>query len=238
MKKLQRFNILIILTGIVLVTCAFFVPISRISMKVNTQLLTNGKSISSLGEMYYQAGNGALVTRFITPVEYLVITNAVGDFSVYQFSDNSVTQSRGKDYSSENSFIYYFLKNKTFDMGLGASGFTLRNTRFENELVITTWNPPMELMNAISEVELVHENHKPIYMGFKNSGRKFIQKVYYYKYQQIGEYSLPTTITEIQYLPKGDSSITRRTYSDIKINEKVDPTWLNFRIPNNAKVLK
>ena len=87
--------LVIIVTG-----SAFLVPVSQISMKVTTRVLTKGKSISSEGELFYRAGNGSLVTRFITPQEYLVITNAVGEFSIYQLAENTVTQAKGKDYSS------------------------------------------------------------------------------------------------------------------------------------------
>ena len=225
--------LVIIVTG-----SAFLVPVSQISMKVTTRVLTKGKSISSEGELFYRAGNGSLVTRFITPQEYLVITNAVGEFSIYQLAENTVTQAKGKDYSSENSFLYYFLRNKTFDMGLGSSGFRLRNTRTEDKLLVTTWDPPLELAGNITQVELVHENHRPIYMGFIGPKGRPAQKVYYTRYEQVGDVALPTFITEIQFTAKGDSSITRRTYSGFRINSEVDTKWLDFRIPMDAKVVK
>lgn len=223
---------------LVLVLVAFAPPITQLSMKLTTRVVKKGKSVTSSGELYYKSSNGNMVTRFISPQEYLVMTNATGEFSVYNSADNTVSQAQGRDYSSENSFVYFFLRNKTFDMGLGASGFRLRNTRFEENMTITTWDPPIEMAGSLSKAELVQENNRPIFMGFFNSEGKPTQKVYYSKYEQIGDLRIPTTITEIQFEAKGDSSITKRMYSDIRINDQVDTQWLNFRIPTNAKVLK
>ena len=213
-------------------------PVSQVSMKMTARILKDGKSITATGELYYKVSGGGMVTRFITPSEYLVMTNSNGEFSIYNNKDNTVTQAQGRDYSSENSFIYYFLKNKTQDMGLGMAGFRLKDTKFEDNLMITTWDPPGELSGSMTRAELVQENYRPIFMGFYNDKGKPIQKVYYSKYERVGDYSVPMSITELQYIGKGDSVITKRVYSDVKMNEQVDAKWLNFRIPNNAKVIK
>ena len=224
--------------GIVGCLVSFMLPVSQVSMKMTARILKDGKSITATGELYYKVTGGGMVTRFLTPSEYLVMTNSNGEFSIYNNKDNTVTQAQGRDYSSENSFIYYFLRNKTQDMGLGSSGFQLKDTKFEDNLMITTWNPPAELAGSMTRAELVQENYRPIFMGFYNDKGKPIQKVYYSKYEKVGDYSVPMSITEFQYLAKGDSIITKRVYSDVKINDQVNSQWLNFRIPNNAKVIK
>ena len=44
-------------------------------------------------------------------------------------------------------------------------------------------------------------------------------------------------ITEFQYI-QNDSIITKRSYSEPKLNDEVGNTYLNYKIPDNAKVVK
>jgi beta-mannanase len=48
---------------------------------------------------------------------------------------------------------------------------------------------------------------------------------------------LPLKITEIAYQDKGDSTVTSKTYYNPKINKEVNATYLDFKIPANAKVV-
>ena len=215
-----------------------FQPVSKISLNMTAKVLQNGKYIVTKGEVFYQVAGGLLVTHFTSPYENLVITNARGEYKIYNKEANTVTQSQGADYSSENSFLYYFLSGKTQSMGLRSSGFQLIDTKIEDNLVITTWSPPFNLSSELSKVELVHENYQPIFLGFFDSNGKPKQKVFYSAYTKIGDYTIPLNITEFQYLAEGDSIITKRSYADVKINEQVDDTYLSFKIPVDAKLIK
>ncbi|MBW8050789.1 MAG: hypothetical protein FVQ77_10735 [Cytophagales bacterium] len=205
---------------------------------MTAKVLQNGKYIVTKGVVFYQAAGGLLVTHFTSPSEYLVSTNARGEYKIYNKEANTITQSQGADYSSENSFLYYFLSGKTQSMGLRSVGFQLIDTKIEDNLVITTWSPPLNLSSLLSKAELAHENYQPIFLGFFDSDGKPKQKVFYTAYSKIGNYNIPLNITEFQYLTQGDSIITKRSYSDVKINEQVDDTYLSFKIPVNAKLIK
>lgn len=233
-------NILAIGIFIFLIFTAFLSlqSVSKISLKMTAKVLRNGKYVVSKAEVYYRVLGGKLITHFTYPYENLVITNSKGEYKIYDKEANTVTQSQGAGYSSENSFLYYFLSGKTQSMGLRSSGFQLIDTKIEDNLVITTWSPPFNLSSEFSKVELVHENYLPVFIGFFDVEGKPIQKVYYSAYQQIDIYKLPMNITEFQYLAGGDSIITKRSYSDVKINEQVDDTYLSFKIPVNAKLIK
>ena len=87
-------------------------------------------------------------------------------------------------------------------------------------------------------MELVHEDYLPIYMSFYGKKDKPLSKIYYYNYKKTGDLNVPQTITEYQFHPNGDSTLTKRMYSDMLLNEQVDEKWLNFKIPDNAKVVK
>ena len=207
-------------------------------MNLVSKSLQNGKSITTKADVYYKVADGLLVTHLTSPLEYLVITNAKGEFKMYDIKANAISQNQAADFSSENSFIHDFLLGKTQDMGLKGVGFQLKDSKVEDNVVITNWIPPIDLASKMSRVELVHENYSPIYMAFFGKKDKLLSKIFYYNYKQIGDITLPLTITEFQYMPNGDSMITKKTYTDIKINEQVDEKWLNYKIPDNAKIIK
>lgn len=213
-------------------------PITQLSMNLVSKSLQGGKSITTRAEVYYKVAQGLLVTHLTEPLEYLIVTNSKGEFKMYDIKENSVSQSQAADFSSENSFIHDFLLGKTQDMGLRSVGFQLKNSKVEENMVITNWIPPIDLASKMSRVELVHENYSPIYMAFFGKKDKLLSKIFYYNYKQIGDITMPLTITEFQYLLNGDSTVTKKAYSDIKINEQVKDKWLNFKIPDNAKVIK
>ena len=239
MKILMK-QYLYVFVSVLLICTSFiaFKPIEKLSLNITARSLQSGKSITAKGEVYYQVAGGLMVTHFTSPVENISITNANGELRIYDPKSNTVMQKQASDFSSENSFFYFFLSNKTQDMGLAAAGYKLKDTRFEDKMVITTWLPPEYLKSEFSKAEIVHENYKPIFMAFYNPKGKPAIKVFYSGYQNVGDISIPVTVTEFQYLAKGDSVITKRTYGNLKTDAEVDIKYLNYKIPANATVLK
>mgnify|MGYP006288238259 CR=1 FL=1 len=132
--------------------------------------------------------------------------------------------------------MYYFLANKIYDLGLKGLGLQLSNTRHEQGLMITEWKPVGDLSDKLSKVELVHKNYLPIYIAYFNTKNEMVQKIYYYKYRTISNLNFPTKVVEFNYLPNGDSTVTRTMYSNIKfgLNES-NEKFFNFEIPSDAK---
>lgn len=212
--------------------------LDKLSLKMTAKTLHNGKYIATEGDVYYSVKEALLVTHFFKPIESITFSSSSDEFKIYNINDNSIILKRGADCSSENSFIYNFLNNKTQDMGLKLSGFKMVDSRIEDNLVISIWVPSANNSSEIREAELVQENYKPIFLGFYDDKKKPLQKIYYSNYQAINHIFLPLNITEFQYINQNDSLIIKRSYSDLKINENVDNTYLNFKIPNNARVIQ
>lgn len=205
---------------------------------MNSRTVNKGKMLQQSADIWYQQKDGKMVSVYSDP-NILVTTNNKGEATVYDFKSNKVGTKQNASYSSEGSYFYFFLSNKSSDLGLKDMGFKLNDTKFENQRVITTWIPPQALTSVLLKVELVLENYKPIYMAYYNGNNKIIRKVFYYNYQTFAGYvPLPLTVTEIAYFDDGDSSITKTTYSDVLVNEKVtDLKYVNFKIPADAKKL-
>ncbi len=213
------------------------VPVESISLDMSAKILNKGKYVAVSGQVFYKKSGGLMVTKFLKPSESVTITNANGEMKIYDVKANTVLQMQGLDFSSDNSFFYYFLCGKTQDMGLKSTGFKLESTKIEDGMVVTQWVPEKGGTNELSRIEMVHEKYKPIYMALYNVQKKVIKKTYYTNYNKIQDISFPLNITEFNYDIKGDSTITRRLYSNVKTNKEVDETYLNYKIPSNAKVL-
>jgi len=87
-------------------------------------------------------------------------------------------------------------------------------------------------------VELVHEKYLPVYMAYFDSKNEPLLKVFYSNYTKVKDASFPLSVTEFRFTSPVDSTIEKKVYSNIKTNEAVDDTQLNFKIPSNARSLQ
>jgi hypothetical protein len=235
--KIRFYNWL--LFGLVIISSAFSpkVGIELLSLDMTTRTLYQGKSVTGTATLYYRAQGNQLVTKMHTPFEYVVFTNSLGEYKSYDLKANTVTLAEGEDLSSKKSFIYQFLNGQTNDLGLRDLGFRMVNTRFEDKIMINEWHAPSDKQVDTKKIEIAFENYLPIYAGFFDAEDNITQKTYYTNYQNVLYSKVPFTITEINYMGEGDSSIVRKTYSNLKINGDVSDYWLNYTIPENAEII-
>jgi len=240
MKSIHLKRPLTIALSVILLS---FIPpesVKQLQMDLLIHTVNSGKRITTKGQVYYEVSNAKLVTHFTYPVELITITNALGEMQSYDFKKNNLLIQNGRDFSSKQSFIYHFMSGAYSDMGLPEEGFELKDSKIEDGMVITNWkiksNARQDFANFT--VELVHENRLPIYMGFSNNGQ-VVSKTYYTNYQVFGGVRMPLKITEIVFTNDGaDSTITQKNYSGVKLNEEVDLTYLNFKVPEDANIVK
>ncbi len=167
-----------------------------------------------------------------------MVNNAKGSLSLYNPREHTVMLFENFMYSTENSQFYFFLQNKKADMGLKSMGFQLQNTQLQGEQVITWWGAPSAMRDILKRIMLVHEKGKPVYMKYVDKDGKDVKKVYYYKYIEKFGLTFPTTITQFDYLPDGDSIVTRTIYSNLKFNQDAESELFNYQVPADAKPLE
>lgn len=228
--------ILVSLSAIFIVSTGFrYFNIQKLSARMVTKAAQKGTTTTIKADVYYQS-SGKMLTHFFDPVELFVMNNDKGEISLYDPKKNTAKQQQNYMYSSETSQLYYFLQNKKGDLGLKTMGFTVNNTRFEEDLMITKWLPPASMMNMIKEVELVHRGQNPIYMKYVGKDGKNAKKVFYYNYTNLNGLDFPQAITQIDFVDK-DSVITKTAYSDIKVNDAANHDLFNYSIPSTAKII-
>lgn len=229
--------------GLLLLTALLFTAlrpagVDRIMLQMESQNLQRGKRVDVHAGLFYESGNGRLITRYTKPVEQVMVTNNRGELAIYNERDNTVYRDQSMEYSSENNLVYYFLSGRVQDLGLRQMGFELMETEFIGDLVKTSWFPPPAMYHLFNRIELVHEDYLPIYTGYYDASRNLVKRVYYSDYQHFPELVLPMTITEFNYLPGGDSIVNRLRFSDVRINQRANSPWFNFVIPDDATILR
>lgn len=232
-------NVSFLFAGFVLMTIgSSFIErggIEKISTTVVSRQVQKGKSITLKSDLYYQS-NGVLVSHYIFPKEYILITNKLGETKLYDPADNTVYQSQAAMYSSQTSQISYFLSGRSSDMGLTQIGYVPEKTYQESNLLVTLWKlKTPNKKTLIQQLKTVYYKQSPVYVDYRDKNDHIIRKVYYYNYQQVGDLRLPATTTEIVYA-NNDSTITKTSYSDFRINEQASGAYFDFTIPRGAKV--
>lgn len=235
---MKKFLIITAVAVVVTISTSFIYikeNVEKLTMEMTMRELKGGKSYTVKASIGY-IENGSLISHFTEPLNYYLITSNNGIYQIYNPKENSVTKGINPIFGSNQTQLHYFLKSGQNDLGLKDIGFSLSSSKIENGLLIKEYKPTMQKSGGINSIELVHEKDKPIFMGAKDEKGNYIRKTYYYNYLKVGNKNFPSTITEITYNAPGDSSISKLSYSDIRINEAADKELLNFKVPQNATV--
>ena len=233
-----------IILSIIVITVSFsfvssrFTNVKRVSVSMISRSIRYGKTMTMRAEICYNLSGGKMVSHYSEPIEQYILNTSKGEISIYSPEKNTVQQQVNYLYSTETTQFYYFLNNQKTDLGLRGMGFINKNTKFEKDLMISTWLPPTRVAKQIKEIELVHQGLNPIYTKYIGAGGNVIKKIYYYQYQNVGGIDFPLAVTQIDYFSTKDSVISKTSYTDVKINEAVNSKLANFVIPSNAKTLK
>ncbi len=224
--------------SLVLALLTLYQGFNMVSFDMVRRVNAKGQTIRSTATIYFNK-SGDMVTNYSPPLDMFVFNNTEGEIKLYNQNDNTVIQSVNYTAGTTNTNFYYFLQGETEDMGLRKLGFALSNTKYEDGLLITEWAAPMDMSAAFASVELVHQNDMPVFLGHKDKKGNFVKKAYYYDYTQLEGYIMfPNAITEIEYVGKKDSVITKSNFENFQFNKQVDPQYFDFIIPENATVLK
>jgi outer membrane lipoprotein-sorting protein len=205
---------------------------------METKRVNNGKLFTVNADIYYKINEGVMVTHYTYPNEYIFFSNRKGEAKIYYPKKNQVSIQQNELFSSENTLLYYFITNHSVDMGLKELGFTIQDTRFENEFMINTFLPPVQMANKISKIEIVYEEYQPIYTAYFDKSGKINKKIYYSDYSVFEQYSIPLRVTEISFNSSTDSIVSRMIYSDVKIGTNTNSAYFDYTIPKNAKLIK
>lgn len=174
-----------------------------------------------------------MVTRFSSPLEMYVLNDKLGYVQIYNPKTNEVVKSLDNRFGSQNNTFYSFLFAPDDDLGLSQSGFQLIDSHVEDMMLVSEYSPPSDFQFNVKTVELVSDGEKPVFMGYLDKDNTYIRKIYYYDYAWILNVQFPKAITEIVYF-NNDSTITKTTFNDFRIDNEEDRILVDFKVPQNA----
>jgi len=138
--------------------------------------------------------------------------------------------------SSKNNLLYYYVNNQLGDMGLREAGFQLTSSTSSNNQNISSYKPPIDLVQQMMKVELVHENFLPKYMAYYSAKGEVMKKIYYANYQQYQNFILPLRVVEIEFKSPNDSIIHNQIFKNVEVSTIVFDAYFDYIIPANAKM--
>ncbi len=212
----------------------------KISVSVTNRVLREGKLLTIKSDLHYNFDIGNMIAHYTTPFEYYFLSDARGEVRIFYPDKNEVFISRDPSQITDQSLLYFFLSNRISDLGLRSMGFSLFNTERSGRVVTSWWSPPPNMAANIQKIELVHENHLPIYMAYHKADNTLLRKVFYYDYTTDNSLpvSFPQKVLEYNYMPNGDSLVSQIVFSNILYGSRANSPLFNFKIPSNAKVVE
>ena len=184
--------------------------------------------------MFYSS-NGNLVVHFTYPQEYYMITNRLGETSVYQPKVNEVMQMNDQSMSTETELLTVFMSPSYADLGLTKLGFVLGKVEKDGTDQVKTYTPTHVDDKAIGKVVVVCRDGNPIYCAFYDQSGNIMKKTYYSHYVELPVMTFPTLVTQIAYNHAGDSVIKREEYRNIRTKDFPQDALFDYRVPSNAK---
>lgn len=216
----------------------FAQTVNRMSAHRESQALIKGKKIVEHADCFYNSENLKLIVHAKSPTEYIKTISSKGELKMYFPDDNKLVLKQNSYLATSKEELYIYLNNMYDDLGLRSDGFTMASTRYEGEYMIIDWTPPAAHADKMKKIEIVYENMMPIYAGVYNSKGEVYKKTYYSDYHVESNLIIPKRVTDITYKSKTDSIVRRVLYSDIKINNQANSSLANFKIPEDAKLIK
>lgn len=211
---------------------------NRISASMKIEKLNNGKVVRIGADVFIDMDNLKMTTHFRYPSEYILMSNNKGEMKLYYPKENKVYVNQSKILSAQSDIIFYLLTTKEYNFGLNQEGCKLKDTKFEDNLMVTYWEPPLSQQKELKELKFVYENNKPIYSAYINHKGKIVKKTYYYDYKFVNNFPIPTKVTEYLFMKDGSKVISRKTYSNLKSGPGVSRAMVDYVIPDDAKVVE
>jgi hypothetical protein len=237
MKERKSVLIAVFIALPVFFSFTFFTGNKTISLKVETMKLNKGQYIKSEADIYYHLNSGRMVKSFTYPMKFIQFTNNHGETKIYTPKDNTVLMTQNVVFSTYGDVLYYFFNGKTDDFGLTIGKFTQKDVVFKDDLMINVWSPPAQLANDMLKIEIAYKGYDPVFIGYYKKDGFIAKKIFFSNFSKVGSTNFPLRITEIDYKSETDSVVTRSVFSKIQYNSPESDIFLNYKIPENAKVL-
>ena len=202
----------------------------RVSADVEVKQVTAGK-VFTVTKSVYCANNGRLVIHFISPDEFYVVTNPLGEARMFSPRTNTTESDPDNSYSTKDELLYFFLTGRLDDLGVTQDGYKLISTTNEDGLMKRVFKSATD--GNKPQIEIVYKNYLPIYLAYLDNTGTPVNKTYFSNYSRVQRLMVPCRVTNIAYITDKDSTVVRTIYSNVKVD--TDDPMFDFNIPSASK---
>ena len=207
---------------------------SRVMADVTARQVHKGKSMRVEKQVFYSS-NGNLVVHYTYPQQYYMVTNRLGETSVYQPKAGEVMLVNDRSMSSESELLTIFMSPSYADLGLTRLGFVLAKVEKDGADKVMTYTPTHVDDKAFSRAVVVLREGNPIYCAFYDQSGNVVKKTYYSHYGELPMITFPTLVTQISYDGRGDSIIRREEYRNVRTKDFPKDALFDYKVPADAR---
>ena len=208
-----------------------------VSVTQETRVLSKGVKSVFRCDIFYNKEKDAITTHHYYPTEFIKLSNRFGEMKLYFPKDNTVSVQQDQSLSTTNDLLYYFVNNRLSDLGLMKEGFKLVSTTSEDGMIVTLWQAPVSL-KVVDRIKVVFKEMVPVYSEYLSTDGLIRKKIYYSRYADFKAFKIPLRITEISFESRTDSTIRLSVFSNIKVTDTPEDDYFNFKIPDDARIIK
>ena len=189
---------------------------------------TDGTASLTLGTVYYDKVLKKAVYRVRFPEpEVIVIQGA----NMYRVAEGKPTEHALAGELAEHSVFHLALSGHLPHFGLKGSAYTMSDMERDEDMVITTWEPPATKGAERGSVVLSQVD-KRLHglVSYKPGNKELAGKQLFRKYTAVGSVQFPTEVLQILYFDQGERT-KLTTYKNIELNG-TDDSWYDYAVPD------
>lgn len=216
MKK-YSLAILILLASLVLsITRASGQGYTRIRADFTVKIKTaaGGQSLT-MGQVFYDKNIKQLIYYLTFPEKEIWLTS---DTVIYQIKDGAVKAKTPTFSMTEFSVFHLALNSRLQDFGLKNTTYKIENVDRDEDMVITTWAPPVKAREKLGNILVSVKNKQLFGVVFLDPSGNTLRKQFFEDYQVIRGLPFPGKIVEI-LMDTGKENYQVTTFKNIVVDE-------------------
>lgn len=202
----------------------FFRIRGEFSQKVKT---AEGKSQLTMGRFYYDENIGKIVYDNYFPDKEVWIST---DTALYKVVNDEIKGKTPIPPINQFSIFHLVLNNQLEHYGLKKSLYAITNVEKENDMVISTWEPPSTQKSQLGKIMISNINNRLFGIVFFDPQGNVVRKQFFEEYANFGGIEFPGKLVEILYMDgKENRQIT--TYKNIVVDEMASDKYYDYPVP-------
>lgn len=186
----------------------------------------DGKSQLIMGKAYYDKTARKIIYNITFPEKETIV---VTDSFMIRIIDSKVIDKKRSQSTNEFSVFHLCLNGNLSNFGLKNSPYTIENIEKEEDMVITTWMPPVNYRHLLGKALLSQKEKKLFGLVLFNPKDIVVGKQFFKKYINVNGLEFPSEVIQITYVDKQEFyKIT--TFKNITVDDIHEDNIYNYPV--------